>query len=84
MAFALGHPGFVPTRIPAELKREKWGGFVVPANGLHRVLSRRGLGTRAKRRWLIAGYAAPRSPGGPNPSPNGTVNRPAFTGGWVR
>ena len=69
VAFALGHPGFGPARISAELQREKWGGLVVSANGVHRVLRRHGLGTRAKRLSLIAGYAAPPEPVRPEPEP---------------
>jgi hypothetical protein len=42
---------------------------VVSANGVHRVLSRHGLGTRAKRLGLIAGYAAPPGPTRPQPEP---------------
>ena len=62
VAFALGHPGFGPMRIAAELRREKWGGIVLSPNGVHRVLSRHGLSTRAKRLGLVAGYAAPPEP----------------------
>jgi transposase InsO family protein len=63
LAFALGHPGFGPARISAELHRENWGGIVLSANGVHRVLRRHGLNTRAKRLGLVAGYAAPPAPG---------------------
>jgi transposase len=52
LAFALGHPGFGPARISAELRRDKWGGIVLSTNGVHRVLTRHGLGTRAKRLGL--------------------------------
>jgi transposase InsO family protein len=69
VAFALGHPGFGPARISAELRRDKWGGLVVSGNGVHRVLHRHGLGTRAKRLGLIAGYAAPPEPSRPEPEP---------------
>jgi len=68
LAFALGHPGFGPARISAELRREKWGGIVISANGVHRVLRRHGLNTRAKRLGLVAGYAAPPEPE-PRPAP---------------
>ena len=34
VAFALGHPGFGPARIAAELARPKWGGIVLPAKDL--------------------------------------------------
>lgn len=33
LAFALGHPGFGPARISAELRRETWGGIVPSPNG---------------------------------------------------
>jgi transposase InsO family protein len=62
VAFALGHPGFGPARISAELRRAKWGGIVLSPNGVHRVLRRHGLSTRAKRLGLVAGYAAPPEP----------------------
>ena len=62
VAFSLGHPGFGPLRISAELRREKWGGIVLSPNGVHRVLRRHGLSTRAKRLGLVAGYAAPPEP----------------------
>ena len=59
VAFALGHPGYGPAHIASELAREKWGGFRVSANGVWRVLRRHGIGTRALRLSLLAGYAAP-------------------------
>src|SRR5437763_1577213 len=59
VAFSLGHPGFGPARISAELRRGKWGGIVISPNGVHRGLRRHGLTTRAKRRALVACYAAP-------------------------
>ena len=59
LAFALGHPGFGPARIAAELARPKWGGIVLSPNGVWRVLRRHGLSTTAKRLGLVAGYAAP-------------------------
>jgi transposase InsO family protein len=59
VAFALGHPGFGPKRIAAELRRPVWGGLALSANGVWRVLRRHGLSTRARRLGLIAGYAAP-------------------------
>ena len=69
VAFALGHPTFGPKRIAAELRRPKWGGIRISANGCHRVLVRHGLGTRAKRLGLVAGYAAPPEPQGSHPQP---------------
>ena len=68
VAFALGHPGFGPARIAAELARPKWGGILLSPNGVWRVLRRHGLSTRAKR-WLVAGYAAPPDPERPAPPP---------------
>ncbi|HUZ83273.1 MAG TPA: DDE-type integrase/transposase/recombinase, partial [Gaiellales bacterium] len=62
IAFSLGHPGLGPRRVALELRRPKWGGVVVSANGVWRVLRRHGLNTRAKRLGLIAGYAAPYQP----------------------
>jgi transposase InsO family protein len=67
VAFALGHPGFGPKRISAELRRTKWGGIRISPNGVHRVLVRHGLGTKAKRLGLVAGYAAPPEPERPEP-----------------
>src|SRR4029450_6350258 len=62
VAFALGHPGFGPARIAAELARPQWGGVSLSPNGVWRVLGRHGLNTRAKRYGLVAGYAAPPEP----------------------
>jgi transposase InsO family protein len=69
VAFALGHPGFGPVRISAELARPLWGGLGISPNGVWRVLRRHGLSTRAKRLGLIAGHAAPRGPERPAPVP---------------
>jgi len=78
LAFALGHPGFGPARIAAELRRAKWGGIVLSTNGVHRVLRRHGLNTRAKRLGLVAGYAAPPEPmpRPPQPERHLDVSRP--------
>lgn len=77
VAFSLGHPGLGPKRVSGELRRPKWGGIVVSANGVWKVLCRHGLNTRAKRLGLIAGYAAsyepPRDPG---PEQHIEVSRP--------
>ncbi len=62
VAFALGHPGLGPKRIAAELAKPRWGGLVVSHSGVWRCLKRHGLGTRAKRLSLVAGYAAPYEP----------------------
>lgn len=69
LAFAIGHPGFGPQRISAELARRKWGGIRISPNGAWRVLRRHGLSTRAKRLALVAGYAAPPEPERPEPAP---------------
>ena len=58
VAFSLAHPGFGPKRVSAELRRAKWGGYAISPSGVYRVLRRHGLNTRAKRRSLVAGYAA--------------------------
>jgi transposase InsO family protein len=54
IAFALGHPGFGPRRISAELARDKWGALRISENGVWRVLCRVGLNTRSKRLALVA------------------------------
>jgi transposase InsO family protein len=59
IAFALGHPGYGPRRISAELTREKWGGIRISEHGVWRVLYRVGLNTRAKRLALIARHRDP-------------------------
>jgi transposase InsO family protein len=59
IAFALGHPGYGPRRISAELAREKWGGLRISEHGVWRVLCRVGLNTRAKRLALIARHRDP-------------------------
>ena len=62
LAFALGHPGFGPARISAELASQRWGAIRISPNRVWRVLRRHGLGTRSKRLGLVAGYAAPPEP----------------------
>jgi transposase InsO family protein len=69
VAFALGHPGFGPARIAAELARPKWGGIILSTNGVWRVLRHHGLSARARRYALVAGYAAPPEPQRPAPPP---------------
>ena len=59
IAFALGHPGFGPRRISAELARPKWGGIRVSEHGVWRVLRRFNLNTRSKRLALVARHADP-------------------------
>jgi transposase InsO family protein len=59
IAFSLGHPGFGPRRISAELAREKWGGIRISEHAVWRVLCRVGLNTRSKRLTLIARHADP-------------------------
>jgi hypothetical protein len=68
-AYALGHPGFGPARIAAELAQPRWGAITLSTNGVWRVLRRHGLSTRAKRYGLVAGYAAPLQPQRPAPAP---------------
>ena len=51
VAFALGHPGFGPARIAVELARPTWGGIVLSANGVWRVLRSTGGGSEGAR-WL--------------------------------
>src|SRR4030095_2985940 len=69
-AFPLGHPGYGPRRISAELAREKWGGLRISEHGVWRVLVRVGLNTRAKRLALIARHRDPyeRTPDPPPPA----------------
>jgi transposase InsO family protein len=62
ISFAIAHPGLGPRRVAAELARPRWGGIVVSANGVWRVLCRHGLNTRSKRFALVAGYRAPYEP----------------------
>jgi transposase InsO family protein len=59
IAFALGHPGYGPRRISAELAREKWGGLRISEHGVWRVLCRVGLNTRSKRLALVARHRDP-------------------------
>jgi transposase InsO family protein len=59
LAFSLGHSGFGPRRIAAELRRAKWGGIEVSEHGIWRVLRRFNLNTRSKRLALIARHADP-------------------------
>jgi transposase InsO family protein len=69
IAFALGHPGYGPRRISAELAREKWGALRISEHGIWRVLVRVGLNTRTKRLALIARHRDPyeRKPDRPPP-----------------
>lgn len=77
VSFSLAHPGLGPRRVASGLAREKWGGIVVSANGVWKVLCRHGLNTRAKRLGLIAGYAAPyEPPREPEPERHIDVRRP--------
>jgi transposase InsO family protein len=77
VSFSIAHPGLGPRRVASELAREKWGGIIVSANGVWKVLRRHGLNTRAKRLGLIAGYAAPyEPPRDPGPEQHIDVDRP--------
>jgi transposase InsO family protein len=69
VAFSLGHPGLGPRRVAAQLALPMWGGLVISASGVLKVLHRHGLYTRRRRLALVAGYAAPPEPaGGPPPA----------------
>jgi transposase InsO family protein len=77
LAFAISHPGLGPRKVADELSRPKWGGIVVSANGVWRVLRRHGLSKRSQRFSLVAGYAAPyEPPRDPEPEPHIEVERP--------
>jgi transposase InsO family protein len=77
VSFSIAHPGLGPRRVASELAREKWGGIIVSANGVWKVLCRHGLNTRAKRLGLIADYAAPyEPPRDPGPEQHIEVDRP--------
>jgi transposase InsO family protein len=78
IAFALGHPGYGPRRIRAELAREKWGGLRISEHGVWRVLRRVGLNTRSKRLALIARHRDPyeRRPDPPPPERHIDATRP--------
>jgi transposase InsO family protein len=78
IAFALGHPGYGPRRISAELAREKWGGIRISEHGVWRVLRRVGLNTRAKRLALIARHRDPyeRKPLTPPPARHIDASQP--------
>jgi transposase InsO family protein len=69
IAFALGHPGLGPRRIAAQLAQPMWGGLLISASGVLKVLRRHGLGTRQRRLSLVAGYRAPAEPERPAPLP---------------
>jgi transposase len=62
VSFSLGHPGYGPRRISAQLARPEWGGLVVSHNAVWKTLRRHGLSTRRVRLSLIAGYRAPYEP----------------------
>jgi len=78
IAFSLGHPGYGPRRISAELAREKWGGIRISEHGVWRVLCRVGLNTRSKRLALIARHRDPyeRKPALPPPERHIDATRP--------
>jgi len=69
LALALAYPGWGPNRLSLELRREKWSGIKLSANGIWRVLRRHGLNTRAKRLSLVCGYAVAPQPERPEPAP---------------
>jgi transposase len=77
VAFALGHPGYGPRRISAQLARPQWGGLRVSHNAVWKVLRRHGLSTRSARLSLVAGYRAPyEPPQAPPHEPHIEVERP--------
>jgi transposase InsO family protein len=76
VAFALGHPGFGPARIAAELARPQWGGYQLSPNGVWRALKRHGLNTRTKRLGLVAGAAVPPEPTERTPQPERHLDAP--------
>ena len=69
LAYALAFPTVGPQRISDELARTKWGEIIISPNGVHKVLKRHGLNTKAKRLGLVAGYAAPYEPIEREPQP---------------
>jgi transposase InsO family protein len=69
LAYALAFPTVGPQRISDELARPKWGEIIISPNGVHKVLKRHGLNTKAKRLGLVAGYAAPYEPIEREPQP---------------
>lgn len=80
VAFALGHPGFGPHRIAAELRRARWGNLEISGNGVWRVLRRHGLQTRRLRLGLLSGALAAPEPVPPRPAAEDRhldVERPA-------
>ena len=76
VAFALGHPGFGPARIAAELARPKWGGILLSHNGVWRVLKRHGLNTGASASASSPATPRPPSQHHQNPSPSATWRPP--------
>src|SRR4051794_16709667 len=83
IAFALGHPGYGPRRISAELARPKWGGLRISEHGVWRGVGRAGVNTRTQRPALIARPPAPHQrkthpspPQRPNQAPAPGADRP--------
>ena len=68
ISFALGHPGLGPRRVAAQLRLPMWGGLLVSASGVLKVLHRHGLGTRIQRLALVVGYAAQPQREAPGPA----------------
>ena len=94
LSFAIAHPGLGPRRIASELRRAKWGGIDVSANGVWRCLRRHGLNTRSKpspsspatarptsRRASQSRSRTSRSPG-PASSSASTASSSVACGGW--
>ena len=77
VAFALGHPGYGPAHIASRARPGEVRRLPVSANGVYRVLRRHGIGTRALRNGLLAGYAAPPEPArDPEPERHIEVDHP--------
>jgi transposase len=70
VAFALGHPGFGPARIAAELAQPRWGALQLSANGVWRVLRRHGCppGPDAMAWWPARRPHRPRNDRNRHPS----------------
>jgi hypothetical protein len=78
----LGHPGFGPKRISAELEGPKWGGTRISPNGVHRLLCRHGLGTKGQAPGAVAGYASPPRSSTPRPIRSSTSRQNARVGSY--
>ena len=83
LAFALGHPGFGPGRIAAELRRAKWGGIGLSPNGVWRVLAATGS-TPGPSDWPSSPATTRRRwPNGRRPRPS-VISRQITRAKWTR